>query len=876
MHIILTHEQADFDALAALLGAYLLEEHALPILPRRMNRNLNAYLTLYGLDLPFIDPRDVPKGPIKTITLVDTQSMISLKGASKRTQVFIVDHHPPRSDLPDGWTLNYQNTGAATTILVESLQERDIRLTNTQATLLLLGIYEDTGSLIYTRTTARDIRAAAYLMEQGANLTTVREYLNHPLSHAQQAVYEQLQNNLESHTIQSHTVVIAEGDASKTDEEVSTLAHRLRDVLDPDALLLLVITKSGVRLVARATTDRINVGLLAAHFGGGGHPRAAAALIREQSLKEVKAELLAVLPDYIRPPVTVAEIMSRGPQLLDEDTPVKQAAEYMQRYGYEGYPVVAANKKIIGLLTRRAVDRALSHKLNLKAKDIMMAGTAHIHPHQSIDDLQQVMTETGWGQVPVTDPDTHEIIGIVTRTDLLKTLTPETENNHRQNMAGRLESSLPTARLVLLKAVAKMTQQQQDALYIVGGFVRDLLLERGSADVDLVVEGDAIALGHALVARYGGRVSTHKRFGTAKWRIAKIKDRLAAALQIEFDCELDADDFPPSLDLISARREFYTHPTALPTVERGSIKLDLHRRDFTINTLALRLDSHHYGQLHDYWGGQTDLQNKLVRVLHSLSFVDDPTRILRAVRFEQRFGYQLGGRTQELLKAAHPLLDRVSGDRLRHELNTILQEENSEQMLARLNILGTLAAIHPALTWSGETQARLDLARTSAPDSAWAIEAQLDGYSLQLALSYILWLILLPGDSAAQVAERLRIPGWLTKSILAACELGSQLPALDKAPVSQWVAVLDNMPHLAIYARYLVTASQTLRTALHDYMTKWRFIQPAISGHDLRTRGIPPGPEYTRLLDALRNAWLDGLISAPQEELDLLEILLDD
>ena len=184
---------------------------------------------------------------------------------------------------------------------------------------------------------------------------------------------------------------------------------------------------------------------------------------------------------------------------------------------------------------------------------------------------------------------------------------------------------MPKARLALLKLTAEIAYEQKAALYIVGGFVRDLILERPSQDFDLVVEGDAIALARQLQERYGGRLTTHARFGTAKWMIANIRPELARMLnQPE-----NASDLPEFLDLISARTEFYTHPTALPTVERGSIKLDLHRRDFTINTLALRLDGSHYGELHDYWGGLNDLREGLVRVLHSLSFVDDPTRMLQ-------------------------------------------------------------------------------------------------------------------------------------------------------------------------------------------------------------------------------------------------------
>ncbi len=222
--------------------------------------------------------------------------------------------------------------------------------------------------------------------------------------------------------------------------------------------------------------------------------------------------------------------------------------------------------------------------------------------------------------------------------------------------------------------------------------MRDLLLERPSLDFDLVVEGDAIALARALARRFGGRVTGHSRFGTAKWRLDERGDGQPCNMTVEG---------LPSVDLVSARTEFYTHPTALPTVERGSIKLDLHRRDFTINTLALRLDGRHYGELHDYWGGLEDLRAGLVRVLHSLSFVDDPTRILRAVRFEQRFAFRIEQRTMQLLLEARTLIERLSGDRIRHELNHILASSFAPQIISRLQSWICWRRSTP--TWPGMT-----------------------------------------------------------------------------------------------------------------------------------------------------------------------------
>ena len=310
MRIILTHEQADFDALASLLCAHLLDEDAVPVLPRRLNRNVRAFLTLYGHELPFVDPRDLPKSSIESATLVDTQSPISIKGMNDRTRVQVIDHHPPRPDLPDAWTVTTEVIGATTTVLVEGLQDKQGRLSALHATLLLLGIYEDTGSLTYTRTTPRDAQAVVYLLQQGASLQIAQDLLNHPLSPQQQSLYEQLRGAAQVHDIHGHSVVVASGDAAQVQEELSSIAHKLRDLLDPDGLILLFSTPAGIQLIARSTSDYIDVGKIAEHFGGGGHARASATLIQDKPIEQVQAEVMAVLSTHVKPALTVAEIMS--------------------------------------------------------------------------------------------------------------------------------------------------------------------------------------------------------------------------------------------------------------------------------------------------------------------------------------------------------------------------------------------------------------------------------------------------------------------------------------------------------------------------------------------------------------------------------------
>lgn len=871
MHIILTHEQADFDALASLLGAYLLNETALPLLPRRLNRNVRAFITLYGMELPFVEPQDLPDEPVNFVTMVDTQSRISVKGMGPKTQFQVIDHHPLREGLPEDWMVTIEITGATATILVDAIRERNGRLDPIHSTLLLLGIYEDTGSLTYTRTTSRDLRAAAFLLEQGASLRIANDFLNHPLSQAQQELYDRLRTNLEHFNIHGHTVVIACGDARGMEEELSSVAHKLRDLLDPDAFFMLVTTRGGVQLIARSTSDNIDVAAITAEFGGGGHERAAAGLIRDLDVESLCTKLVQMLPEYVHASITVSQIMSRDPKLLAPDTPVKEASQRMRRYGYEGFPVVQ-NGGVVGLLTRRAVDRAMAHRLNLKAASLMEAGEHTVKPDDSIEQLQHVMTETGWGQIPVVDPDKGQIIGIVTRTDLLNTLTHQPRFHGSPNLTSRLESVLPAERLALLKAIASQAHEQSAALYIVGGFVRDLLMELPSLDFDFVVEGDAIVLAQALAQKFGGRVTSHSRFGTAKWHLnAQESGSVQYGMKLH-KLKLDLD----CIDFVSARTEFYTHPTALPTVERGSIKLDLHRRDFTINTLALRLDGRHYGELQDYWGGLNDLRDRLVRVLHSLSFVDDPTRILRAARFEQRFKFSIESRTMDLLKEAIPLLDRLSGDRIRHELDHILVEATASQILSRLQELNLLTTIEPALVCDDWLIARLETLRIFQPEDCWNLVGYSNDPQRKRDLSYTLWFIRLSSEELQRVIDRLRIPTNLVNVIFSANDLWRNREALASASSSEVVAVLDAVPPLSRFGFFLASSDKKLREVIHMYNTRWQYITPTINGHDLEERGVPPGPIYRKILSGLRAAWVDGNISSKEEETTLLEELLQD
>ncbi len=861
MHLILSHEQADFDAVASLYAASLLYPEAAPVLPQRLNRNVRGYLTLYGENFLFRERDELKIKSISQLTVVDSQNPVTLKGYSSTTHVNVIDHHPVEPDLNPSWDLQVENVGATTTMLVEQLMERGKDLSGPPATLMLLGIYEDTGSLTYPGTTPRDIRAAAWLLEQGASLIITADFLNQPLSAEQQALFEQLIESAVIRKVQGHEIVIAKGQAGGTTDEISTLAHKLGDVYDAAALFLIVGFNGRVQLVARSYAESIDVGGIAESLGGGGHSRAAAALIKDSTVEDVEKDLIPLLEEAVEPPSTVSEIMSRGPQLLDSTDTVAEAAERMQRYGHEGYPVTDSGE-IVGLLTRRAVDRAVAHEMSDRpVSEIMEVGSLAVHPDDSIRHLQRVMIEHNWGQVPVSDPINGEVIGIVTRTDLLNLLG--NSSNSKSGLAEKLEHALTADRLALLRLIVAESEASNVALYIVGGFVRDLILGTPSVDFDLVVEGDAIALGESLASKYGGHIGSHRRFGTAKWQLDPDHKNLKSALQLE------GTEFPETIDFVSARTEFYSHPTALPSVTEGSIKLDLHRRDFSINTLALRLDGHHYGQLLDPWGGGKDIRNKQIRVLHSLSFVDDPTRMLRAVRLEQRLGFSIESRTLELLERALPLLENVSGERIRSELHAILKEPSIGPIMLRLKHLGLLHAIHPALEWDDWIEARTAAAQAFSPPASW----RLDRKPTMSELLYALWLYRLPANEAAAVCERLHMSQGEAAAIVKAgrqeCDLNQDLTP------SEWVVCLDPVPEAALVANWLALTDQAAgQKIIANYLEQWRWVQSTVDGDRLRELGLAPGPAYRNILGALRAAWLDGELNSEDDEQQMLAELV--
>ena len=401
---------------------------------------------------------------------------------------------------------------------------------------------------------------------------------------------------------------------------------------------------------------------------------------------------------------------------------------------------------------------------------------------------------------------------------------------------------LSSEKQMLLSVIADQAAASSMPCYLVGGFVRDLLLGRPVNDLDVIVEGDAIKLGEGLVNAHGGKLTPHLKFRTAIWQPAP--DTSA----------------PDTIDLITARNETYLNPGALPTVRPSTIEDDLHRRDFTVNAMAVRIDGEHFGELLDPLGGQVDLEKGLIRVLHPHSFIDDPTRIFRAIRYEQRYSFNFEPSTLNLINPESlAVITRLSGERIRHELDLIFEEEHSFKMIQRVGSLNMFDRIHP----------NLPLFNTNYSDFM-DMDPTLDFPVDRVAMGYMLWLMNLSADVIQSISNRLDFDSDLYHAVWAVSQLSRSLPYLANSTPSEWTYAIEKLPLLSIYVVYLVSREN----ALLDYLSVWRHIKPHTTGDDLKSRGLPPGPRFGEILTQLRSAWLDGQVKNAQEEKELLNTLL--
>lgn len=873
MDVITTHLNADFDALGSMIAAKKLYPEAEVVFPGAQEKLVREFLAgsfFNRIPVTFRRFRDLDVDRIKRLILVDTRQRSRIgrfEEIIKRggVEIHIYDHHPDAEDDVKGALSVVKPVGATATILTQLIEERGITLSPEEATILALGIYEDTGSFTFSSTTPDDLKAAAYLLRCGADLNVIADIVTRDLTREQVSLLNELINGARIYTIHGIDICITSVSVDRYIGDFALIVHKFRDMENLNVLFALARMEDRVYMVARSRIPEVNVGEIASYFGGGGHATAASATIRGKTLIEVENRLWEVLQSRIRPAPVARDLMSHPPICVDESMPLKAVEEVMIRFNINAVPVVRENSfEPVGILSRQTVEKALYHGFaGAPARDYMNRDFRTVGPEATILEIQEPLVEFHQRILPVVE--NGKVVGVVTRRDLLKYLVEERSTHPRElngevlsqkkrekNIESLLREQLPEYVIDILGKMGKLGRRLGYGVYAVGGFVRDILLRRPNLDIDIVVEGDGIVFARTFAQEEGIRVRTHKKFNTA---VLIFPDGM-------------------KIDVATARLEYYRYPAALPVVEFGSLKMDLYRRDFTINTLAVDLHPERFGRLIDFFGGQRDLKEKTIRVLHSLSFVEDPTRILRAIRFEQRFGFQIGRQTERLMQNAVKigLIEKLGGHRLFHELQLILMEDDPVPALKRMDEFQLLGILDPGLKW---TEKKERLFRSLKDVLSWYELSFLDE---PVEKWWIYFCALLEGLNPGQLEKvcskldlpeghRIRLFGTFGNTFKATRELEN----LDDPPPSVVYKALKGLSTEELLFLMARTESSKVRKGVNFYLTRYRYISTEIKGRDLKEAGIPPGPIYRKILDELLYAKLDGLVYTKQDEWNYLK-----
>ncbi len=876
MEVITTHVNSDFDCLGAMIAAKKLYPEAEMVFAGSQERSLREFFLKSAYYAhSFKRVRDIDLAAVTRLILVDVRqaSRIGAFGPvalRPEVDVHIYDHHPDVPGALQGSVQVIRPVGATVTILTHLFMEKGIDPTPDEATMMMLGLYEDTGSLLFSSTTEEDYQAAAFLLKRGASLSTVADFLIQELTADQVALLHELINSSFLLNINGVDITLAHASVDHFVPDIAVLAHKLKDMQRLDVLIIAVRMEGRIFLVGRSRISEAPVGEILAELGGGGHAYAASGTVRDMTLVQVLDALPDILRRHVNPRWEARHLMSYPVKTISEDATIDDVRRTLTRYGLNALPVVRG-EAVVGIITRHVVERAAHHRLaNVLVKEYMSGDFSTVSPQATVDALKDLIVERNQRFVPVIDRGA--LVGAITRTDLLRHMVsgvrsarlPEIglgpddsgQGMRRRHVERLIKLRLPEPILKVMKDCGTVGDELGMPVYAVGGFVRDLLLEMENLDLDVVVEGDGIAFALAFAKRYPCRVREHRKFGTAVL--------------------IFPDGF--KLDVASARMEYYLEPGALPTVEHSSIKLDLFRRDFTINTLALALSPGEFGELRDFFGAQRDMHDKVLRVLHNLSFVEDPTRVFRAVRFEQRLGFQLGTHTEHLLRSAVRMgfLDRVKGTRLFNELRIIFEEAHPLPAVFRLAELDLLKYIHPALSLGAKKRANFEAASHAVQ---WYRFIYI-GDTFQCWQVYLLCLFSDLDDEALEsLCGRLEIPNRYQTLLFdqrkrAHYTLTRMHRALRRKnpprPSELYHWLHDFSTELLVYMM-ACSRQEKVRRWISRYFSHLRLASCQLSGHDLKELGIAPGPAFREILDRLLMARLDGEVATAEDEIELVK-----
>ncbi len=669
--LIVLSQGADLDELSSALALLKLYPDSCLLKPRLLSRKASYVFKRFKKLFRVVD--SPPES--FALLLADRHEEEEFKEDSRVKDIIVFDHHP--TDRRHKGKLD--KVGAATTLVVEELRRKKVKLSSQEASVIALGIYEDTGNFTYRGTTERDLKAVAWLLEEGADINLIREILSESYTKEQIDAISKIVSSVETVFLNGKRVAIATAVLEEYQPDINPLLYEIRELKEANAFFVIIEAEGKTYVFGRSKDEDIDVGKILTAFGGGGHEEASSLKLENVSARRIKELLLKLIRDNYLPKIYLKDIMSSPAFVLSEFLSVSDALSELSDRGFANAPVIDREGNIVGIISKKSLLKLSKLYPEEPIGEFLNKDYHTLPPQAPIWEAEEILTKYGQKIIPVVENGT--VLGVVTRIDILQTIREDLE----QLKASKRRLKLPERVKELSINISKVAKELGYKVYTVGGAVRDLLLGKEIWDIDFVVEGDAIELTRRVAEMYGVHTHPFPEFRTSHLKVGDIK-----------------------LEFATARRETYEHPGAYPKVEQASIKEDLIRRDFTINAMAISLNED-FGTLIDYFGGLRDLKDGVIRVLHPVSFIEDPVRILRALRFAGRFGFKLSKSTEKLLRQAVNLglLEEASKGRLMNEVRLALREDRLLEILSLYRKHRVFEHLIKGFQWNQKLEDRL-------------------------------------------------------------------------------------------------------------------------------------------------------------------------
>ncbi len=848
MEIIISHTHLDLDGIASMILAKKLYPNAKLVFSGNVNANVLKLATLYQDYLHIHKAKEIKITDVTKIILTDIANINRIgkfkkyfEKDEKDIDVVAYDHHINDKNNLTGENILIQKRGSATTILLEELLllNKDMKLEKYEATIAMMGIYEDTGFLSYTTTTPEDIDMAAYLLRQNANLEMVNEYINTILQKQQLDIFMKLLESGEIIKVSLDSIFIGVYYSNEFVDGIDGVTNKIKNIEGVDGAFIIIGDSKKAYIIGRSSSANIRVDKILAEFGGGGHFNAGSATVKECEFENLKIKLKKILMEKMKINKSAKDIMKTPVKTVHQETKLKDVYKIMLRFGYNGLPILE-NEEIRGIISRRDLDKAISHGFgNSPVRAYMTSKVITEKLDAPIERLKELIIENEIGRIPILN-EKNQLAGIITRSDILRTLYNQRKEKDKEvksffeDIQHKIQKRMPDDIYEILENIESVSQKRKEKVYLVGGIVRDLLLNIKNDDIDIVVEGNGIEFAKELGEKMDAiKVVKHHKFGTG---VVILKDDI-------------------KIDVATSRIEYYEYPTSLPTVEAGSIRQDLYRRDFTINSMAVQIDYSDFGKLLDYFRGYDDLQAGKIKILHNFSFIEDPTRIIRAIRFASRYDFEIDEDTDKFIRdcVKKGFLHRLTWKRVKYEFQLIFGEKNVKNSIYKLFDYGVMGAINEEIKMTDKLEENLNELDTNFE------------YVKKLGIKqWIIYFLLLLEDLDSKTLNKIFDKFVFPEKFILKYTYGIQKrnKIFDKLKNiqnnSKIYMELKNISDEILILLLVTNRDNKIKENIVKYIDELKDIKPIYTGKELIELGYTTGPKFKEILEKLFIYQLDN------------------